>query len=579
MNINKLFFIALSIFILSASSVFSQWVTNANLNTQVCDTTNDQVLVKISATADGGCYIGWFDHRSGGYAVYVQKLNALGVKQFSSGGVLVSNNPQSSSLVDWDMISDDSNNVILAFTDTRNGSSINPFIYKVNSAGALVWGANGITLSDSIGAFQPNPKLAKTSDGNIVVIWRLGQGPEKIAMQKISPAGVKLWGTSPIIRTSGTAENYDYPALVASDNGSIIMMWSGYTGNFLNPVNYKLYSQKYSTAGIPVWNSTQDTIYSLAHVSGFYTPRIFSDGSNGAIYCWRDDRNSTNTATGFIQRQNLSGTYLFPVNGSAVSTTAGNNHFDPVAAVSTTGETYAIFMETNNTQSLSGVYGQKFSATGTRLWPDAGMVFQGLNQNQPSGMSIYSRNGSMIGYYSEAQFGGANNLIKAFISDASGVIGWGGSIITPSSILSPKVRLNVTQNSAGMSMLAWQDNRNDGGGIYAQNINFDGTFGNPVGIINLNGNVPSKFALSQNYPNPFNPSTKIKFDIPGSSAVQAFLSVFDVLGRELTTLVNEQLKPGRYEISWDASNYPSGVYFYKLTSGSFTETKKMSLIK
>jgi len=196
-------------------------------------------------------------------------------------------------------------------------------------------------------------------------------------------------------------------------------------------------------------------------------------------------------------------------------------------------------------------------------------------------MSVYSKNGIMIGYYNEAQFGSSNNLIKAFMTDSSGNLGWGGSIITPGSMISQKIRLNVTQNSAGMSMLAWQDNRNDAGGIFAQNINLDGSFG-LTGIIKINSNVPAHFSLSQNYPNPFNPNTKIKFDIPsvGNGLDRSVkLTVYDILGKEVTTLVNENLQPGSYEATWDALNFPSGVYFYKLSAGDYTETKKMLLVK
>jgi len=89
--------------------------------------------------------------------------------------------------------------------------------------------------------------------------------------------------------------------------------------------------------------------------------------------------------------------------------------------------------------------------------------------------------------------------------------------------------------------------------------------------------IPLKFSLHQNYPNPFNPVTKIKFDLPKSS--NAKLIIYDLLGREVTTLVNEQLKPGSYEAEWDGTNFASGIYFYSLVTDDFTETKKMVLIK
>ncbi len=102
-----------------------------------------------------------------------------------------------------------------------------------------------------------------------------------------------------------------------------------------------------------------------------------------------------------------------------------------------------------------------------------------------------------------------------------------------------------------------------------------------IGIQTISNEIPNSFSLSQNYPNPFNPSTKIKFSIPSVETTRRVVSikVYDALGREVSTLVNQQLTPGTYEVEWDASNYPSGLYFYKLTSGDFTETKRMILIK
>jgi hypothetical protein len=98
-----------------------------------------------------------------------------------------------------------------------------------------------------------------------------------------------------------------------------------------------------------------------------------------------------------------------------------------------------------------------------------------------------------------------------------------------------------------------------------------------IGIQMLSTEIPEGFSLSQNYPNPFNPSTKIKFALPNSSIVK--LAVYDMLGREVSSLVNEQLQPGTYEYEFEASGLNSGVYFYKIESNNFTETKKMLLIK
>jgi endonuclease/exonuclease/phosphatase family metal-dependent hydrolase len=113
------------------------------------------------------------------------------------------------------------------------------------------------------------------------------------------------------------------------------------------------------------------------------------------------------------------------------------------------------------------------------------------------------------------------------------------------------------------------------------------TFGNVIGISGNNQTLPNKFVLSQNFPNPFNPSTKINFIIPLSRGVSAEggrgvftkLIIYDMLGREVSTLVYAQLQPGSYEAVWNAGNLPSGVYLYTLTAGEFRETKRMILLK
>jgi hypothetical protein len=84
-------------------------------------------------------------------------------------------------------------------------------------------------------------------------------------------------------------------------------------------------------------------------------------------------------------------------------------------------------------------------------------------------------------------------------------------------------------------------------------------------------------SLSQNYPNPFNPVTKINFAIPKTGFVT--LKIYDILGREMRTLVNESVKAGNYSVEFNATTLSSGVYFYRLISDNFTDTKKMMLIK
>jgi hypothetical protein len=99
----------------------------------------------------------------------------------------------------------------------------------------------------------------------------------------------------------------------------------------------------------------------------------------------------------------------------------------------------------------------------------------------------------------------------------------------------------------------------------------------PMGISGISSSVPDKFKLYQNYPNPFNPYTTIEFDIIKRGNVRIVL--YDILGKEVKTIVNEVVEPGKYRVTYSAENLASGLYFYKMTSGDFTDVKRMVIMK
>ncbi|MCI0472557.1 MAG: T9SS type A sorting domain-containing protein, partial [Ignavibacteria bacterium] len=108
-----------------------------------------------------------------------------------------------------------------------------------------------------------------------------------------------------------------------------------------------------------------------------------------------------------------------------------------------------------------------------------------------------------------------------------------------------------------------------------------------IGVKQIGSEVPAVFSLAQNYPNPFNPVTKMRFQIPSwegwtrnaDGVGFTKLIIYDMAGREVQTLVNEVLQPGRYEVTFDGHGFASGVYFYQLTAGSYKETRRMVLVK
>ncbi|MFH1194776.1 MAG: T9SS type A sorting domain-containing protein [bacterium] len=137
-------------------------------------------------------------------------------------------------------------------------------------------------------------------------------------------------------------------------------------------------------------------------------------------------------------------------------------------------------------------------------------------------------------------------------------------------------------NSNSTKDYSFTDKSINGGGKFSyrlKQIDTDGSY-SYSGTVEVTV-IPNQFELSQNYPNPFNPTTTIKYSIPAGveTPYMASLRVYDILGNEVATLVNEQEEPGYYEVEWNASQFASGVYIFRLMAGNFIDTKKMILLR
>jgi hypothetical protein len=157
----------------------------------------------------------------------------------------------------------------------------------------------------------------------------------------------------------------------------------------------------------------------------------------------------------------------------------------------------------------------------------------------------------------------------------NGGVSWGTDIrLTndPGTSLYPFI---VISNS--VLHVIWADNRDGNYEIYYKR----NPTGNPIGIVPINSEIPSEFELFQNYPNPFNPTTNVQFSIINVQYVT--LKLFDILGKEVATLINEKLQPGTYEVTFDGSNLASGIYFYRIEANgnnqNYIKTMKALLIK
>lgn len=652
-----LFFAALSF------SGLAQWSSDPTVNLMIADTTGEQDLPKSVSCPDGSTYISWFDSRGGSYAVYMQRLNPEGVKLWGSQGLLISNNPQNSSLVDYDLTCDAQSNAIVVFTDIRSGD-LDVFAYKISPAGQFLWGANGVALSSGTG-YEANPTVAVTSDGNVVVAWIYAVNPYKVYMQKLDATGAKQWGATPLIYGSAT-EGYNFPKIVPSDNGSVIVSHKVTTGNF-PAQTVKLAAQKFNSSGLAQWGTGGVWVQSLGKVMAFTAQYSESDGANGVIVAWHDDRNSINIQSAWVQRVKSDGTLAFPANGAECATTSGIHKWNPVAAKLTgSDEVMAFWRFTNSDQNQDGLAVQKFNASGVRQFTDDGITLRAMTGTANIvGYDLAAISNSAYIVYNVGNSAGLSNTVQGLMINSSGTNAW-GSTMPLSSLVSDKGRLQMVKDISDAGLAFWTDKR-VGNGIYGQKINTNGTLGNVIVPVELtrfssviSGNsvtlewstatetnnagftlerksasgswikaaeiqgagtstkpveyrfsdnnltpgtynyrliqrdfdgretiysllneivisVPGQFELGQNYPNPFNPTTVIRFSLPVSGMTS--LKVYNETGEEVATLVDGVRETGNYEINFDARGLSSGVYFYTLSSGEFSQTKKLVLMQ
>lgn len=460
-----------------APAIMAQWASNPNATFAVCDTTGEQALAKIAVRPDGGCYVSWFDSRNGSYAVYMQNLDLHGNKLWASGGLLISNNPQNTSLVDYDLEVDNNGNAIIAFTDIREGS-LKPYIYKISPSGQYSWGGNGVGLSTGT-VYQADPKITVLGNGNIAVIWILAQNPYKVGMHILSSDGVKLWGDEQKTLQDASA-GFSYPDLVPSDSGSFIVFHTVTTGNF-PAQTVKLRAQKVSSTGTVSW-STQ--VQDNGRIAAFSKPKVISDKLGGGIIAWHDDRDQNNIQAAFAQRVKSDGSISYTVNGIELAADNGQHKFNPVISFDPADQNlFSFWLETDGNQNSHGVSGQMVNASGSLQWGAAGKVFKPLSAPFTTSLSSFNTfygASRIYAFYLNGSTGGNNNSVEGFAVNTNGDFQWTGDFVTLSAQSASKLQMTGGIDPMGNSKLVWGDTRLGDAGIYGQDISPAGQLGNPV---------------------------------------------------------------------------------------------------
>jgi len=438
----------------------------------------------------------------------------------------------------WCLASNE-NTVHAVWFDKRDGNY--EIYYKRSSDGGTNWEADIRLTNDT--AVSQNPSIALT--GQVLhVVWSDYRDGNYEIYYKRSTDGGSNWGAD--TRLTNAPASSGYPCIVSSGQVLHVVWRDVRDGN--NEIYYKC-----STNGGLNWET--DTRLTNDSASSVY-PTLAVSGSVVHV-AWHDDRDG-NTEI-YYKRSTDGG-----VNWEPNTRLTNNPSFSEDACMAVSGSVVHLIWTDYRDYDLELYY--KRSTDGGINWEaDTRLT------NCP-GYSFYSSVAvsGLIVHVVWEDYRDLNHEIYYKCSTNCGT-SWGTDTrLTNNPAASYYPKVSVTDS---IVHVAWEDTRDGNYEIYYKR----NPTGNITGIENITSQIPKEYKLFQNYPNPFNPSTVISFQL--LVAGQVSLKVYDILGKEITTLVNAQLQPGTYEVTFDGSNLTSGTYFYRFQSGDFTDTKRMLMIK
>jgi len=470
------------------------------------------------------------------------------------------------------IVMDPLGNFVVTWMDLTDGN--NDIYYQRYNSSGVALGTDTKVNDDTVRADQRNPAIAMDFLGNFVVTWGDERnGDYDIFYQRYNSSGVALGTNTKVNDNAGSALQY-YPAIAMDLLGNFVVTWTDNRNG-----NYDIYYQRYNSDGVAQGTNTKAN----DDAGSFYqsSPAIAMDSQGNFVIAWEDYR--TGHSDIYHQRYNSSGLAL-GTNTKVNDGISSTYKCPPAIAMNSQGNFVIAWIDKRN--GNWDIYYQRYNAgdiaqgTNTKANDDAGSAIQ---FNPAIAMDSL---GNFVIVWEDYRFGAGYPDIIGQRFFANGNANGSNYRIVKDGPNYGEMFPVVACNSTSI-IFSWQDNRRlkgvdvyGGWDIYGKITGWDW---NGVTSITDNGNsLPEKFVLSQNYPNPFNPVTKIKFNIPCIGANRCShvqLKVYDILGNEIATLLNEEKPAGNYSIDFDAGNLPSGVYFYRLKAGEFVETKKMILLR
>ena len=568
-----------------AVSSFSQWSGNPTTNTPISVASSFQDLPQLVSDGNGGAIITWVDWRNpplnSNGDIYAQRIGANGIVQWTIDGISVCSNGITQNRPQ--IISDGNGGAIIVWEDLRNNINANDiYAQRINVSGVAQWTANGIPVCTATSK-QDRPQIVSDGAGGAIITWydyRNNSVTPNIYAQWIDSSGTSLWTANGVSVCPATVSQID-PKIVSDGAGGAIVVWSDNRTN----TQTDIYAQRITSSGVIKWSTSALGVCVVIRQQ--WAPSIAPDGSGGAIIAWADQRDTISvprTDDVYVQRVDSNGNRLWAADGAAISIGTGNQ-MRPIVLPYGDGGAIITWNDTRNGSSNRDVYAQRVGPSGSAMWSLNGIPVCTAANDQDWANPISDGNGGAIISWEDERAGGSSRNVYAQRVNATGAVQWTANGVSIGIATGYKSFSQILPVGTGDGIIVWGDERSgsDNRNIFAQRINNNGT----LTSVRFSEQLPSSFSLEQNYPNPFNPSTNIKFSLTpipspsgrGEKGVRVLLKVYDLLGREVATLVNENLEAGSYETTFDANGLASGVYLYTLTSGQHTATRKLLLMR
>jgi len=333
-----------------------QWGENGII---ICNMSGNQENPRICSDGVGGAIISWEDWRGGSYSdVYAQRVNLSGAIIWTLNGVPICT--ASDNQNELQLCSDGAGGAIITWTDFHVGSYPDVYAQKINSLGTVVWTTNGIAMCNT-GAYEWVPQICSDGSGGAIITWQYWtSGPsDDIYANRVTSAGTTLWGGSGIAISASTNDQRA-PQICSDDLGGAIISWhDGRSGN------YDIYAQRVNSGGTAQW-SVNGVPVCIANNDQTVT-QICRDGVSGAIITWCDKRSGNNDI--YSQRIYTNGTVSWTINGVPICI-AENDQYTP--RICSDGAEGAIITWVDARYNNYDIFAQHINSIGLNQWNDNG---------------------------------------------------------------------------------------------------------------------------------------------------------------------------------------------------------------